>query len=256
MRGTRRALPLRMQCSLLLLLALAGCKDDLLADLPDASVPAPDACVAAGSHIVYLNRSPTTFTPGAPGDSVANVSSIVTAEVTTEGASISETMWRTARTCVTTELAPYDITVTDVDPGDVDHLEIVVTDQAAEIGLAGPTNGVSPFSCPALGPREIGFAFWAPFGKNAQREFCEQLLWVVAVSAGLTDSLDCRDIMWPRRSDDELGGACGEKHFIEELVGCAEQADLAPRDCVCTGEGLQSSHAAMIAHYGASTCAP
>jgi hypothetical protein len=190
-----------------------------------------------------------------PADSVANVSGIVTTEVTTGGASISETMWRTARTCVTTELAPYDITVTDVDPGDVDHLEIVVTDQAAEIGLSA-TNGVSPFSCPGLGPREIGFAFWAPFGKSGQREFCETLLWIVAVSAGLTDSADCHDIMWPRRSDDELAGACGDKHFTEELIGCVEPADLASRTCVCTGESLQSSHAGMIAHYGASTCAP
>src|SRR5678815_3601893 len=139
-----------------------------------------------------MNRNPTTYAPG-PGDSVANISGIITTEVTTEGPSISETMWRIAKNCMIDELAPYDIPVTDQDPGDVDHFEIAITDRGTEIGFDFGINGIAPFNCPADGPREIAFVFWGPFGQPRQRQFCEQLLWTVAVSAGLTDSADCHD---------------------------------------------------------------
>ncbi|HTM19866.1 MAG TPA: hypothetical protein VL172_05140 [Kofleriaceae bacterium] len=242
--------------ALIALLALAGCHEDLLADLPDAAAPPADACVPAGSHIVYLNREPTTFTPGSPDDSVANVTSLVSAEVTTQGVStlqLTDTRWRTITECVAALLAAYDVRVTNEDPGDVDHWELVVTHDGTEVGQPASSAGVAPAGCPSAGPREIAFAFWQPFnlGMDAQG-MCELLGWEIGIMAGLSPTVDCRDVLGPL--DGSAPECADPATFLDETVGCADAADYQPADCRCGGT-LQNSDLTLTAYFGVNACA-
>jgi hypothetical protein len=241
--------------AVILLLALGACKQDLLADLPDAAAPQADACVASASHTIYINREPTSYSLGSPSDSAANVTSIIPHDLTTLGVGqvqLSASSWRLTEECLEAKLAAYDVEVVSEDPGDVDHWELVVTHDGTELDMPAGAAGLAHSDCPSSAPRELSFAFWQPFALGSNWEgLCEMLAWEVGIMAGLSPSVDCRDVLGKGSGTEPL---CQDgTAYLDETLGCATSEDYSPGPCRCGGS-LQNSHEVMTTYFGPNTC--
>ena len=89
---------------------------------------------------------------GAIADNVTNVNTtgykatLVNGQVQIPAWSTSEANWDTIMDCVRDMYSRWDVTVTDVDPGDVPHIESIVTTTSSVIGMPPNVGGVSPFT--------------------------------------------------------------------------------------------------------------
>jgi len=131
------------------------------------AVPPPELI---NSHILFLNNCRPNGCPivadGAADDSRTNHSQIAPHSGTLT-ALTSVVNFDTIKSCMATALAPFNITVTDVDPGpNVQHFEIIIAGKPAEIGFDPNFEGVAPYLCSAPGqcggsyiPNAITFAF-------------------------------------------------------------------------------------------------
>jgi hypothetical protein len=222
-------------------LLLAACEaKDLLPDLPDAAPAAEIDAGCVGCYPIYLNRHPVTIEPAGdePSDSVANTSVLVTEEVTTAGSRLSEHDWAVTVACVRALFAPFPVVITEIDPGDVDHLEVIVTHSPEELGW--PTSTVVNASASACGAgrREITFAFSGLI--TTPQRLCEfGVGFTAGRAAGLSSSGFCPDIM-------AQGHWWCEKSFLDEELGCGFYGD---EPCLCGGD-TQNSYQTMQAYYG------
>jgi len=121
--------------------------------MPDMS---PGTCTGQMTP-VYLARGGGTYKPGAT-DSRANTSTALGASVTF--AAYDDPAWSTTLDCVTRLLAPFEIAVTETDPGTVPHVEIVLSPKdATEIGSSAqlPALYTTSGACAAQ-PNAIAFS--------------------------------------------------------------------------------------------------
>src|SRR5690606_37973399 len=99
----------------------------------------------SGSRVIYLNRCEDgcQISPGFE-DSRSNRSSIIDSTIELSEWQHSEAGWREMVACVRELYAPFDVIVTDVDPGQEPHFEAMVAGAPGEAGfpMAG---GVAPF---------------------------------------------------------------------------------------------------------------
>jgi MYXO-CTERM domain-containing protein len=98
------------------------------------------------SHIVYLNRCSggCVIKPGTT-DSRAQTSDILQspANLSAYGGD-----WTGLMNCVKGVMAPFNITVTDVDPGaSTDHFEVVIGGSPQQAGLPGNVGGIADYPC-------------------------------------------------------------------------------------------------------------
>ncbi|HLU66593.1 MAG TPA: hypothetical protein VKZ63_09975, partial [Kofleriaceae bacterium] len=102
------------------------------------------------SNIIYLNGcfepGDCTFSPGGES-SVRNRSSIIDRTVTLSAWSAGPTAWDALVECVRKAYSPFDVVITDEDPGEVPHFEAVVAGYPNEIGMPNNVGGVAPFAC-------------------------------------------------------------------------------------------------------------
>jgi len=79
------------------------------------------------SHKIFLNRCPggCTISPGSD-DSRTNKSSIPNSQVVMTQWPHGDAAWQRLVTCVRDMYAPFDIQITDVDPGNADHFEVIM----------------------------------------------------------------------------------------------------------------------------------
>lgn len=123
------------------------------------------------SHILFLNNCRPNGCPivrdlGGGDDSRTNHSQIAPNSGTLSALSASVN-FDSIKSCMATALAPFNITVTDVDPGaNTQHFEIIIAGRPTEIGFDPNFEGVAPYLCSAPGqcdgtyiPNAITFAF-------------------------------------------------------------------------------------------------
>jgi hypothetical protein len=186
------------------------------------------ALPARATTTLYLNRNGGTYTPGA-NDSRANTSSVVSSTTVVPAFACGTPAWNEVVACVSGLFSPFDVQVTDVDPGAVPHVELAVGGLPQDVGLPSGVEGVAPFTC-AVVPNAIGFVFSAQVGCASPKELC----WVAAQQAGTTFGLDhaylCQDPMT------DLTG-CGDKSFQDAAAACGE---LSARACTCGGSTQNS----------------
>ncbi len=231
-----RAWTRSVAAALVLLLGHAACGDDDDAAVVDAAPP--DADQSESGHIVFVNPNPTAFTAGEAPDSVANVSAIVNGPVMTTGVPANAAaVWPEVVGCLEEMLAPYNVRVVEEDPGDIDHIEIAVSDDPTDIGSSAGVAGLAELTCEPL-PRGIAFAFAGVFGDSTQSS-CENLGWLVGHTVGLDNLFHCPDV------NTFLNG-CGPKSFTDNDSPCGE---FEARDCACGGT-TQNSHQRMLDFYG------
>lgn len=200
---------------------------------PELEVTEPTA--APMHRILYVNFDGGTYTPGS-NNSSTNRSSIVsgTSTISPWGSSSARTA---VLDCVRDRFSPFNITVTDVDPGSTIHIEAVTAGRPQDVGMGSGTGGVSPFSCGII-ERSIVFNFAEVYG-SAYTSLCHTVAQEAAHSFGLDHEYLCEDPMT------YLNG-CGAKHFQDVNAPCGE---FSARSCQCGGS-TQNSFQRLLAAFG------
>jgi len=201
--------------------------------------------LAAGEPlIIYMNKSGGTYRPGR-NDARTNRSSIPDQLSTIQPWDVSDSGWNTVMTCIRNQFSRFNVTITDVDPGNVPHLESVVAGNPQDVGMEDGVGGVSPFAgdCSTI-ENSIVFTFAEVYG-NAFRAVCETAAQEISHSFGLDHEYLCKDPMT------YLNG-CGAKSFQDQAVRCGEFEE---RDCAC-GDQTQNSVAWLLERLGPAQANP
>ncbi len=197
---------------------------------------------APTSRLVYMHRCPAAGCNVSYGDddSRTNTSSISEGSSTLTGFRQSEEVWDRLMACVRATYAPFNIGITDVDPGtSMPHYEHMVGGRPSELRSDIPNaGGVAPFSCQEI-PNAISYTFDV-YGPDSD-SLCWTASQEIAHAFGLEHELDNRDPMT------YLTGPL-PKRFQATNAQCGESA---PRTCECTGTTTQNSYMHILAMFGA-----
>lgn len=194
----------------------------------------------AGSHILFANPCWGGCTINRGGDdSRTNTSSIVSGTSNISEYAFGQDSWDSMMDCLRDMYSPFDVQVTDEDPGDVPHFEAITAGRASEAGMGGGILGVSPFSCGVI-ENAITFTFSNSIGNNPQ-VICEVVGQESAHAFGLDHEYLCEDPMT------YLSG-CGPKTFQDVDASCGTGS---PQNCSCGG-ATQNSFQRILALFGAA----
>jgi hypothetical protein len=180
-----------------------------------------------------------TVTPGT-NDSRKDTSTVFDETVTLSEFAHGDEVWNEMVACVREVMLPYDVMVTEEDPGEnALYLEAMIGGTSEEAGLGPRIVGMSPIACTPLS-HTISFTFANSHDADA-RMICE----TVTHEAGHTLSLDhevaCNDLMWWTTED-----ICGPKYFRDSHEYCGDgEAD----ECLCGGI-YQNAHATLLDVFG------
>ncbi len=179
-------------------------------------LPAVDGPIAAvaQSRIIYLNKDGVTLSPG-NNDSRTNRSTLVNSTRAVPAWNASATTWNATVACLQDMFARWDVTVTDVNPGNVPHMEAVFTGSPSSIGMGSGVGGVSPFTqnCSVI-ENSIVFTFVNAIGTNPQ-SLCEVMAQEIAHSYGLDHQMLASDPMTYLNYN-------GKRTFKDQTVSCGE----------------------------------
>src|SRR6185295_16018106 len=112
-------------------------------------------CLAGTAHAfgpgpahrtVYMNRYGGIYTQGTALDSSTNTVSYYPPGGPWDigGFTFDDAQWNDLVACVQGIYAPFDVTVTDVDPGSAPHVEAVVGGSPEQLGQPSTTLGLAP----------------------------------------------------------------------------------------------------------------
>lgn len=171
----------------------------------------------AQSRIIYLNRGGITLMPG-NDDARTNRSSIVTSQRSVPAWSTSAANWAATVACMKDMFSRWDVIVTDVNPGNVPHMEAVFGGSPQNIGMQQGVGGVSPFTedCAVI-ENSIVFTFTSVFPDNPQT-ICEVMAQEVAHSYGLDHEMLASDPMTYLQYS-------GKRSFKDQTVSCGEYSN-------------------------------
>jgi len=232
-------------CALLVL--CASCGDDGGDGAPDAAAGAdaagaPDAADCTPFQVLFFDHNGGTYTPG-PNDSSNNTSAILSEEKTVAPHQPPTGHWDATMECLRTVWAPYNVLVTDQDPGASPHMEIVVT-TTSSMDLIGSNAGtsISPFSCDVV-EGGISFVFAKAAGETDPIAVCEAASFSSSKMMGLDNVLGCPDVnTW-------MSCAGQTRVFTDMDLPCGE---FEARDCNCSSGTTQNSHQVLLDTAGAA----
>lgn len=211
-------------------------------------IQAPPAA-APSSRVIYVHKCPSTGCLIRPGtdDSRTDTSSIPSQQVSISRFKQTDAVWAKMMECVKNTYAPFDIMVTDVDPGTVPHYENIVggssgSELSPEFAGAG---GVSPFTCGEI-PNSVSFTFDV-YGPDA-----DQLCWTVAQetahSFGLEHEYNAADPLT------YIAGGASMKRFQATESPCGTFQALS--SCQCTQKATQNSYKFIVNLFGPGAATP
>ncbi len=223
-----------------------------------ATLSAPTTAHAIPQRrIIFLNGGGGQYTAGGSNDSGLNRSSLVQQHMlesaTLPPSPLDATQWTAFMTCVRDAYADYSVEVTDVDPGSVAHIEVVVGGTPESIMAPAAQYGDSPLSSCANGQpveRSIAFVFaekiLADFGVGAEKRLCEYAVLEAGRALTLDHEYVCTSIMTLRedcgdvaRGFQNSGNACGEDTLEACRCGNSSQnADAKLKEIVGPYDGV------------------
>jgi hypothetical protein len=180
--------------------------------------------------ILYINRC-TGGCVVSPGfdSAITNRSTLVSATRNLSAFAFSDAAFEATVTCLRSVFAPYDVTVTTVDPGPVPHRELMLAGTYSQLGLSSGATGVAPFDGSPI-PNAIAFAFATTIGDDV-----DQLCYTAAHELGHLYGLDhefyCPDLL-------TYLTCAGTKTFADFDAPCGE---FSARLCTL-GADTQNSH--------------
>ena len=221
-------------------LALAG--GAFVEPPPPTSVP---MSWGTAPHVIYLNPNGGIVEPGQISDSRTNTSPLVPGPAQIAPFAWGQAAWSQFVSCVRDEYAPFNITVTDVDPGAVDHIEAFVGGAPGEIGQPQGVAGYATSYCGAIDTDAVVFVFpeAIPFGDV--QTLCEITAQETAHPFALDHEYLCSDPM-------SYCPPGAHKTFQDQDAYCGEYG---PRPCRC-GQPAQNSYQQLLAALGPSTGEP
>ncbi|MFO0725882.1 MAG: Ig-like domain-containing protein [Myxococcota bacterium] len=193
---------------------------------------------ATSPAILYLNRCRGgCFVEPGPDDSRLGYSSIVAFPAHFPEFPATDTTWNEMVRCVKELYLPFDIEVTDVDPGDAPHFMNIVAGTPALIGAPIDAGGIAPFACVPL-ENAISFTFAGLYGDRPE-ELCVVVGQESGHAFGLDHELLCQDPM-------TYLDPCGKHYFRRADAHCGEHS---PRECKC-GQPFQNSYLQLMSTFG------
>lgn len=234
------------------LTAAAGPFRDVIKHQPpraraDAQSSRTIAAFTGVSRTLYLNPcmpDGCTVTPGFD-DSRTDKSSIPQDTTVLTAWPHGQQAWDNLVQCVRDMYAPFNIDVTDVDPGTANHYEVMIAGSANALGVPG-AGGVAPFiACDGQIPENvISFVFAGDIGNQ------DFLCWAAAQESahvwGLDHELNANDPMT------YLNPPIKKPGFQNEYSDCGEDT---PRGCYCGGN-KQNSYQYLMDTFGPKTLEP
>jgi MYXO-CTERM domain-containing protein len=200
--------------------------------IPIAPTKAPDATATpriGPGLIIFMNRNGGTYQGGYYEDSRTNTSTLISGTRSIPAFPYDEATWQGVMQCMREIYGPFDVEVTDVDPGSTPHIENVMTTVPSVAQQPQYTGGVSPWTCGLIENANV-WTFASVWGPNV-RDICETAAQETAHSFALDHEYLCADPMT------YLYG-CGNKSFQNVAAPCGEDG---PRTCECTGSSTQNS---------------
>jgi hypothetical protein len=222
----------------------------------------PEQPIAAGapiSNIIYLNRcaSGCTVTKAANNNSITDQTWFAQG---TNGQQYhlpafawGDDVWNQIVACVKDVYAPYDVVVTDVDPGSMPHTEVYASGLDSDIGLSnsggvgGSLGGCDPVD------NNVAFAFLNGYQASEVEYMCGVIAQETGHSFGMPDHVrDCTDPM----SYSYYGPCSGNYrgYFRNREMVCGSFGDGDP-PCACTGTTV-NDHVHLLGVFGAGSAAP
>jgi hypothetical protein len=202
---------------------------------------------SASSRILFVHRCPEGIgcpvNAGQIDDSRTNTSQIIPASTTIGGFTRGDETWQRVVQCVRETYAPFNITVTDVDPGGVPHYEVLVGGNNSSFGPGfEDAGGLAPATCTEI-PNSISYVFDV-WGNNAE-VICAVVAQESAHTFGLEHELHPEDPLTYLSGPDN-------KRFRAEDVQCGEYE---PRPCRCGGQ-KQNTYQHLLAMFGEGAPVP
>jgi hypothetical protein len=169
----------------------------------------------AQSRVVYLNRHGATIRPGT-NDARTQASTIVT-KLTPIGAwETSEATWAATVACMRETWSRFDVTFTDIDPGNTPHMEALFGGSPADIGRPLNIAGIAPMAVDcSIVENAVVFAFMDTLPNDAQLA-CEVMSQELGHAYGLDHEMLAGDPMsylpfTGKKTFSETAAQCGEK---------------------------------------------
>ena len=206
---------------------------------------------AVSSRIIYIKKCPIalgcTVHPGTD-DSRTQTSSLAPNQLTITEYKQGDAVWQKVMECVKNTYAPFDVTVTDVDPGNVPHFENIVggnsgTELSPDLSGAG---GVSPFTCAEI-PNAITYTFdlWGP----DPDKICAVISQETAHAFGLEHEYNASDPLT------YLQGGPSMKRFQATDSPCGTFSALPTCMCPPT-HATQNSYKTIVGFFGPGAATP
>lgn len=215
------------------------------------------------SSIIFINRCTggCTITSSDTNSSIAQESTIPTAPIGTKiniaAWPYDDQTWQTLMQCVREVYSPYNVTITDVDPGPtVPHHECIVAGAAHDVGLDDrQVGGVSPVSVDRTPvDNNISFVFAELWPASEVLTMCAAVGQESGHSFGLPDhEYSCTDPMGAGYHLD-----CGGQRFFRNVDSACGVGPAPDQDCNCSGGcasggPTQNSHAKLYGLFGPGT---
>lgn len=186
--------------------------------------------------IVYLDQQGGAYDHGGVDDATTNLSVLVDQPRTLPAWPANGPDWSEVGACIRAALAPFPITVTEVDPGLAPHVEIVFTTSywAGDPG----TSFIVPNNCRSDHQLEFVFGDALP---DATRACQIAMLGFAEMTANLTLDDNCNDLV-------DLAQDCSPvRSFVDDTVTCVDDRDQ-PAACRCGGT-TENTFAALAARF-------
>lgn len=226
-------------------LAACGSGDGGAGARVDAAAFDPgDAGACDGSGVLFLQRNGGIYRGSDTNDSRTRESELIPAgrAVDVQPFPYDDQTWVEVVACVKNVLAPYDLRVTDDDPGAAPHLSVVLTTEPTHVGLPSATQAAAPFACDGVA-RGIAFVFSGRLGDSAVLN-CMAAVSETGHMAGLEHVVDCSDAMSEAPGCDLEDPA---RRYTDRGVRCGLAG---PGRCMCGDPESQNGHQKALAAFG------
>ncbi|MDB4952907.1 MAG: hypothetical protein JWO36_476 [Myxococcales bacterium] len=131
------------------------------------------------SHVLYLNPCMPNGCKVVAGqtDSRTDHSDITQiGQATLSAYPYGAAKWAQVVACMKATMAPFNLTVTDVDPGSAPHFEVMIAGSPTQLGLPNGIGGIADYSCQSPGqcsqyiPNALVFDFTQVWGGNVNED--------------------------------------------------------------------------------------
>jgi len=111
---------------------------------PGLATPTP----AVNSNVIFLNRCASgCLVRFGQSDSINDTWQLNVGSGTLQPFQYGDTAWGQVVACVRDVFSPFNVQITDVDPGTAAHFEIMIAGRPADLGFGSGIGGIAPFDC-------------------------------------------------------------------------------------------------------------